>query len=91
MSEDMGNNEIINVGIGFATGRNNFKSVLYSYMYHLDESEMLKDKNIKLHLFVSYDLNYKGTKIEDYTSIEPSILSKLVLSNLDNIDGSIDV
>jgi len=72
----MGNNEIINVGIGFATGRNNFKSVLYSYMYHLDESEMLKDKNIKLHLFVSYDLNYKGTQIEDYTSIEPSILDK---------------
>jgi len=58
----MGNNEIINVGIGFATGRNNFKSVLYSYMYHLDESEMLKDRNIKLHLFVSYDLNYKNTK-----------------------------
>jgi len=72
----MNNNEIINVGIGFATGRNNFKSVLYSYMYHLDESEMLQDKTIKLHLFVSYDLNYKNTKIEDYTSIEPSILSK---------------
>lgn len=77
----MGNNEIINVGIGFATGRNNFKSVLYSYMYHLDESEMLKDRNIKLHLFVSYDLNYKGTKIEDYTSIEPSILNKFESTN----------
>lgn len=76
MSENMGNNEIINVGIGFATGRNNFKNVLYSYMYHLDESEMLRDRNIKLHLFVSYDLNYKGTKLEDYTSIEPSILNK---------------
>ena len=27
MSEDMGNNEVINVGIGFATGRKNFKNV----------------------------------------------------------------
>lgn len=72
----MGNNEVINVGIGFATGRKNFKNVLHSYMYHLDESEMLKDKNIKLHLFVSYDLNYIGTKLEDYTSINPSILEK---------------
>lgn len=72
----MGDNEIINVGIGFATGRDNFKSVLYSYIYHLDESEMLKDPNVKLHLFVSYDLNYKGTKIEDYTSIEPYISEK---------------
>lgn len=73
----MVNNEIINVGIGFATGRKNFKNVLHSYMYHLDESEMLKDKNIKLHLFVSYDLNYRGTKLEDYTSINPSILDRL--------------
>lgn len=72
----MGNNEVINVGIGFATGRKNFKNVLNSYMYHLDESEMLKDKKIKLHLFVSYDLNYIGTKLEDYTSINSAILEK---------------
>ena len=76
MSEDMENNEVINVGIGFATGRKNFKDVLHSYMYHLDESEMLKDKRIKLHLFVAYDLNYRGTKLEDYTSINKSILDK---------------
>jgi len=72
----MGNTEVINVGIGFATGRKNFKNVLHSYMYHLDESEMLKDKKIKLHLFVSYDLNYIGTRLEDYTSINTSILEK---------------
>ena len=42
----MGNNEVVNVGIGFATGRKNFKNVLATYMYHLDESKMLKNSNI---------------------------------------------
>ncbi|MBP3284133.1 MAG: hypothetical protein J6M02_01360 [Clostridia bacterium] len=77
----MENSEIINVGIGFATGRKNFKKVLNSYMYHLDESEMLKDRKIRLHLFVSYDLNYKNTKLEDYTSINPSILERFESTN----------
>lgn len=77
----MGNNEVVNVGIGFATGRKNFKNVLATYMYHLDESKMLKNSNVKLHLFVSYDLNYMGTTVEDYTSINPAILNKFESTN----------
>lgn len=77
----MGNNEVLNVGIGFATGRKNFKNVLATYMYHLDESKMLKNSNIKLHLFVAYDLNYMGTKVEDYTSIPQNILDKFESTN----------
>ena len=77
----MGNNEAVNVGIGFATGRKNFKNVLATYMYHLDESKMLKNNNIRLHLFVSYDLNYMGTKIEDYTCISENILAKFETTN----------
>lgn len=77
----MGNNEVVNVGIGFATGRKNFKNVLATYMYHLDESKMLKNSKIKLHLFVSYDLKYMGTTVEDYTSINSTILSKFESTN----------
>lgn len=77
----MGNTEVVNVGIGFATGRKNFKNVLATYMYHLDESKMLKNSNVKLHLFVSYDLNYMGTTVEDYTSINPLILDKFESTN----------
>lgn len=65
--------ETINVGIGFATGRKNFKNVLNSFIYHLDESGLLKDGVIHLHLFVAYDLEYSGTKLTDYTKISPNI------------------
>lgn len=72
----MKENNYIDVGIGFATGRKMFKDVLASYIYHLDESEILKKQNIRLHLFVSYDLKYSKTELSDYTSINSYVLDK---------------
>ena len=72
----MGNDNFIDVAIGFATGRKMFKDVLASYVYHLDESQILKKQNVRLHLIVSYDLAYYGTEVSDYTSIDSYVLDK---------------
>lgn len=63
----------INVAIGLATGRKQFKSVLSTYIYHLNETHFLKDNNVKLHLIVAYDLKYLGTVKEDYVSLDEDI------------------
>ena len=70
----MNNKQRINVGIGFATGRKNFQMVLRTYISNFKESGVLDEHNIKLNLFVAYDLSYNNTKAIDYTSIPPDIL-----------------
>ncbi len=52
------NNEI-NVGIGFATGR---------------ESGSTKEENIRLNLLAAYDLKYSNTKSTDYTNVNKKLL-----------------
>ena len=47
----------LNVAIGLATGRKQFKSVLSTYIYHLNETKFLQENNVKLHLIVAYDTN----------------------------------
>lgn len=64
----------INVGIGFVTGRKNFKDVVKTYIYNWNESGVEKNKKIALHLFVAYDLKYKKTKVSDYKIIDEEIL-----------------
>lgn len=61
----------INVGLGFATGRKGFQNVLLSYMYHLQETKMLEKPNIDIHLFVAYDLDFSDATIEDFTELDP--------------------
>lgn len=72
-------NKKLNVGIGFATGRKNFKKLLRSYIYSWKESGLVDDNNVMLNIFVAYDLAYNKTKKEDYTNIHPEIKG--------NIDG----
>ncbi|WP_027398395.1 hypothetical protein [Anaerovorax odorimutans] len=67
------NNEI-NVGIGFATGRKNFQRVLKTNIYNWHESGLTGEKNIKLNLLVAYDLNYSNTKSTDYTNVNNKLL-----------------
>lgn len=69
----------INIGIGFATGRKSFQSVLNAYVYQLEESGLVRDKNIHFNLLVAYDLAYAGTKLADYTGI-----SEMVKRHFDN-------
>lgn len=64
----------INVGIGFVTGRKNFKNVLKSYLNHWNDAGLLDKRKYALHLFVAYDLKYTGTEASDYKITEEEIL-----------------
>lgn len=69
--------EKINVGIGFATGRKQFLHLLKSYFLNWEESGLIPNENVKINLFVAYDLKYRGTKKADYTAI-PAAISALL-------------
>jgi hypothetical protein len=64
----------INVGIGFVTGRKNFKNVVKSYVDNWNESGLVDKKKYALHLFVAYDLKYSSTKVSDYKITDEEIL-----------------
>lgn len=69
----------INIGIGFVTGRKRFQNVLKTYINNWLEHGLINDKNVQLHLFIAYDLNYNSTQASDYKNI-PNELSKMVAS-----------
>ena len=58
--------KIEKVGVGFVTGRKNFKHIVKTYIDNWNESGLVDNKKIALHLFVAYDLMYKSTKVSDY-------------------------
>lgn len=60
----------VNVAIGFATGRRNFVKIVRTYAENWHESGLVDDKNVKLNMFVAYDLKYKNTKPDDYRNID---------------------
>jgi hypothetical protein len=64
----------INVGVGFVTGRKNFKNVVKSYVDNWNESGLVDKKKYALHLFVAYDLKYSSTKVSDYKITDEEIL-----------------
>jgi len=64
----------INVGVGFVTGRKNFKNVVKTYVDNWNESGLVDNKKYALHLFVAYDLKYKSTKVSDYKITDVEIL-----------------
>lgn len=63
----------INVGIGFATGRKNFQKILKTYVYNWRECGLTENENVRLNLFVAYDLKYSNTKSTDYTNISKEV------------------
>lgn len=65
----------INVGVGFVTGRKNFKHVIKTYMNNWNESGLIDNGKIALHLFVAYDLTYTGTTLNDYKITDEEILN----------------
>lgn len=65
------------VGIGFATGRKSFKKVLKTYIYNWSESELTESKNVRLNLFVAYDVKYANTKSTDYTNVNAQLLDMI--------------
>jgi hypothetical protein len=64
----------LNVGVGFVTGRRNFKCVVKTYIDNWNESGLVDKKKNALHLFVAYDLKYKSTKVSDYKITDEEIL-----------------
>ena len=64
---------MIDIAIGFVTGRKHFKSVLTSYINNWLEHGLLQNKNIRFHLLVAYDLKYSKTEINDYKNIDSEL------------------
>lgn len=58
----MGKCKTINLGIGFATGRRSFQKALETNVYNWKESGLTEKENVRLNLFVAYDLKYSNTK-----------------------------
>jgi len=77
---------IINVGIGFATGRKTFRNVLKTSVYNWKESGVTEIDNVRLHLIVAYDLKYSNTKATDYTNVSQDILELLDSTSFINRD-----
>ncbi len=75
----------INIGIGFVTGRKNFKTVLRSYLNSLKEYPLPNRKKYKFHLFIAYDLAYCSTEVHDYMITEKDLLS--TVDSVIYIDG----
>ena len=69
----MTSNTKIQVGIGFATGRKNFKNVLNTYIYNWKECGLIETQNVKLNLFIVYDLKYNKTRSTDFTNISNTL------------------
>lgn len=88
------------MGIGFATGRRNFKKVLLSHLraWEASKKELQGTDHIRLHLFVSYDVGYRDTQSTDYTNLPQEIVDafesitfvgeKNTLRSLERIRGS---
>lgn len=61
----------IHMGIGFTTGRKNFRKVLNAHMkaWKMDYKLHREDVKLSLHLFVAYDVEYLKTQSTDYTNL----------------------
>jgi len=70
-------NKKLKVGVGFATGRENFQNVLSTNVYNWKESGLVDNVDVSLNLFVAYDLTYHETKSEDYTEISQTLKDQL--------------
>lgn len=66
----------IRMGIGFATGRRNFRKVLSAYIntWKATKNGLPVGMEVKLHLFVAYDVEYHNTKSTDYTNLPQEIV-----------------
>jgi len=67
----------MNVGIGFATGRKQFRRILRTYVRDWEDSGLVTDERVGLNVFVAYDLAYHDTKKTDYTCIDDDVVPRL--------------
>ena len=71
--------EVINFSIGFVTGRSNVCNIInYGYNNLLKQFEKL-DKNVKLTIFILYDLEYQKAQRDDFYNIEPEAYKNITI------------
>lgn len=83
----------IHMGIGFATGRTIFLSVLKAYIFHIQETNLLSRCNLRLSLYIAYDPTYQNTRREDYdqlTAEEREVFSQCKFLGPEDIDAVLD-
>ncbi len=73
----MNDKKIVNIGIAFVTGRLLFQNVLKTYINNWVEHGLIENRNVRIHVLVSYDLRYKNTNTNDYKKV-PKELQDLV-------------
>ncbi len=73
----MNEKNIVNIGIGFVTGRVLFQNVLKTYINSWLENGLIENKSVRIHILVSYDLRYRNTNTNDFKKV-PKELKALV-------------
>ena len=71
--------EVINFSIGFVTGRDNVCNIINNGYNNLLEQFKKLDKNIKLTIFILYDLEYQKTKRHDFYNIQPEAYKNITI------------
>jgi len=69
----------INLGIGFVTGRTNVCKIINSYYKDMIEQISKSKDNIKITLFILYDLNYQFTTRTDFYNIIPDVYRNITI------------
>lgn len=57
------------IAIGFVTGRRLFKNTLKTYLSAWWEHGLFQNPDLKLHLFIAYDLKYQNLQVSDFKNI----------------------
>lgn len=69
----MENKNQINFGIGFVTGRANVCNIINNYYSNMLEQIQRYNGNVKITIFILFDINYQGTKREDFYKLKPEV------------------
>jgi hypothetical protein len=68
------NENAVNVGIGFVTGRRSFRHVVRTYAENWEDSGLTGSTKLNISVYVAYDLKYKNTKPEDYRNLDKRVI-----------------
>jgi len=63
----------VRIGIGFVTGRKNFKNLIKTYVENWGEHGHRNNDKIELHAIVAYDLKYTEADREDFVKVKDDI------------------
>ena len=65
--------KVLNIAIGFVTGRPNACNVINSYYNYVLEQVKKIDRAVNVTFYILYDLNYQGAKREDFYNLTSEI------------------